>query len=546
MSTLASTRGYELVWVNASPTGPAERTLHDPQHFSAIRIPPGKTKTISRSAMETSTAPVNDLGDTIFFPGAKVVSREHAIFEWQDGLLIIKDLGSTRGTFVARRHAKFSDSDVIVETAPLAGKKKVDGILALQDGDMIEFGRKCHLDDTIYHPVRCYLRLARQSAPTPSISQLARSGAFAVPDDALDSDSDIVSIRGDLLSRGQALAAQKQYFERTEAPEAPAAPAAPATPAAMAETPHEVVDLTSDDESNGTNDCGSTFESEQLEDEHASDSDEASSDVNDGLDADSFDDTDSGEDIEPFDFSTVPWRHEIDEVAREQLELQREALDARSQGKAYMAGYKTAQMPDSPATSVEAEAPILDAAKARSVSPLVSLPEQVESSVEAPAPNDASDADIGLTVTAITAQPKEAEPLPSTPKKRKLEAEDTADSPADATDERAETVSATVPTLSLEASPTPDKTQGSNTFHSACASHSPSPSKKIRFLNDQAQGDDTRGRRAPSRARKMQSIAAKTIQVTSLLSAGFLAGSLFTFKSMMNAAAAANAAGYGK
>ncbi|CBQ67914.1 conserved hypothetical protein [Sporisorium reilianum SRZ2] len=533
MSTLASHPGFELMWVNSSPTGPTERIRHDPQQYSAIRIPLGKSKTVSRSPLESAAAPVNDLGDTIFFPGAKVVSREHAVFEWQDKVLIIKDLGSTHGTYVARRRAKFSDSDVIVETAPLAFKKRVDGLLALEDGDLIEFGRDCHRSDNVYHPARCYLRLARPPAPAPSISPLARSGAFSVLDDVLDSDSDIVSITGDAFNRTQ--------IERTEAPVASAA---------TAETPHEVVDLTSDDdERNDANDCDATFDSDAAsDDERASVSDAAFSELGDGVHDDIFDDTDSGSDLDdPFDFTEVPWRHEILEVVCEREELQREALDAQRQGEAYMAGYKTTQMPDSPATSVEGDSSIFDVAKARSLSPLVSLPKQVETSAETSASCAVLDAATGPSDSTNDTQPKKVEPLVPLPLKRKLDSEDT----ADATEEVSPVPSAAAPTLSRKASPAPRESDASITSFAASTPLPPSPSKKMRFSNDKAQDDDTRAGRAParatpSRARKIRAIAAKTVQVTSLLSAGFLAGSLFTFKSMMNAAAAANAAGSGK
>ncbi|TKY90733.1 hypothetical protein EX895_000731 [Sporisorium graminicola] len=536
MSTLASDRGFELVWVNASPTGPIERTRHDPRDYSATRIPLGKSKTISRSPAETTAAPVNDLGDSIYFPGAKVVSREHAVFEWQDGFLIVKDLGSTHGTFVARRQAKFSESDVITETAPLAGKKRVEGILTVQDGDLIEFGRECRRSDNVYHPVRCYLRVARQPDPTPSIAPFARSGAISVPDDVLDSDSDIVSITGDAFNRIQvpAFTGGLSFHKGIDAT------VAPVTPTPMAETLREVVDLTSDDEAIGASDGDGTFDSEVSEDEHAYDSDAAASEGHDGLGEEFFDDdTDSGSDIDdPFDFSTVPWRHEIHEVACEQEELRREALDARSQGEAYMAGYKTAQTPDSPATSVEADSPLLGAAKERSLSPLASLSTQVESSeVEASAPHDAA---FALEEPDNADHPGQVAPVFSSPQKRKLDTEEI----TDATVERAQTLTATV--SAAVAPPTCGESPGTSTVVPAITSLATSPSKKMRFSDDKAQDDAAPADRAPSRARKIRTIAAKTIQVTSLLSAGFLAGSLFTFKSLMNAAAAANAAGHGK
>ncbi len=79
------------------------------------------------------------------------------MIEWLDGKPIIKDLGSTHGTFVSHVQATVLASGVEAKN-PFASLQPVTGAMAIQDGDLIEFGKVCARSGLHYNPVRCYVR----------------------------------------------------------------------------------------------------------------------------------------------------------------------------------------------------------------------------------------------------------------------------------------------------------------------------------------------------------------------------------------------------
>ncbi|GAC93336.1 hypothetical protein PHSY_000901 [Pseudozyma hubeiensis SY62] len=165
MSSIASASelgGLELVWTNPSPTGPTRTSRTDPQDFIVFRLDPGTVRTVCRSGLEQAAAPINNLDTDISFPGAKVVSREHASLEWRDGSLILQDRGSIHGTYVARFNSTFTGNVDLshIDDALYLPKTRVNGVLPLHFGDLIEFGRACSRSETTYFPVRCYVRPA--------------------------------------------------------------------------------------------------------------------------------------------------------------------------------------------------------------------------------------------------------------------------------------------------------------------------------------------------------------------------------------------------
>lgn len=479
MSSRTCARGVELVWVNASPTGPTESDGANSRDHIVFRLQVGKTKTISRSSPETSSAPINDLDDSLEFFGAKVVSRQHAAIEWKDDEPILKDLGSTHGTFVADRAALFLEDDSILETAPDATKKRVEGIHVLRFGEMIEFGKECSRSDKMYYPVRCYLRpaaaLALPPNSHPNSTTTTKSGTYCFTDvvdlaseDETQSDDDPT----DDLAQSLTFGAQVEPFEKS-----------------------------------------STI-----------------LDNRDGSDSESG----SDESVDSCNIYGIRWHHTIDEAASERVELDREAAEARSQGDSYMSSYKSVLEPDSPATSVGATSATIDEADGRA--PPAALSKLLVDAVEG-SPLTASDVD---------------EPSP----KHKTDTVDAAgrgdgdgDGDGDGVDERRP---ATDLSLALHASVStnemPEKAIDFTppTPASLPASSLPLPNKKRRLTYLRRKGYKLRMNRPSSRQRLVKTILARTFYATSLLSVGFLTGSLFTFKSLMNAAAASNAASSGK
>lgn len=456
MSSIAATRelgGLELVWVNPSPTGPTRTARTDQQDFISFRLDPGTVRTVCRSGLEQAAAPINDLDTDISFPGAKVVSREHASFDWKDGSLILQDRGSTHGTYVARFNGTFTGNVDLahINDALYLPKTRVDGVLPLYIGDMIEFGRACSRSETTYFPVRCYVR--------PATGNIRPSSSSAV------------------------------------------------NPASLSFA--HFVDLTSEDEvSDGDSVqeldtvANSTFETPSLEDVEID-----------------ISESDSDESTDPFDVPSVHWVHEVIEAASELDSLERENLEAKMLGANYMSSYKATQECHSPATSVEAASPI-------------------------PTASD-NTSDVEKLERAEAENPQTCSPL-----KRKLDEEEAVDSDAvlgTASSAASSPLDSAVDPPSELSEPTPD----SSPLTSAAAESSsslPSPVKKRRLqLYLRKRGNVlTAVKPSMSRARQLKTIVAKAMYAGSLLSVGFLSGSLFTFKSLMNAAATANASASAK
>ena len=509
MGQVSAPSGLELIWVNASNAGPVSRTHVDPTLHQVIRILPGQRKVISRSssgsASALSASPVNDLAPHISFTLAKVVSREHAAIDWVDGRPVVTNLGSAHGTYIARRHAMIQTDGYIVEEAPLASLAIVSGVAPLQDGDLVEFGKICSRSDTTHFPVRCYVRFVTvNDSSEPSLGQACprmssvEKKRFSLIDDPLDSESDVICI--DATSHDSL--------------------ASPRT--ATSSTPACVVDLTTDDDDREDEESLSSV----------SESESSNSDDDSNL---SFSESDLS--VDPFDLQHVSWRHEIQEAAREQFELDQEACDARNEGDRYMADYKAERdvVVDSPATSCGEETLVFESFKP-DASPSVELAKHSPETTALDVAESRAEDDSIQPSEVIAQEPAVAavvpildvtsvDPVAETEqfqtKKRKLH--DTTDD--DSVD------------ILIESD------LGSSSDASSSCSSSPSLSKRMRTGRHHHANSV---RRATSRGRKVKAFLAKAVYATSLLSVGFLTGSLFTFKSMMNAAAAANAVGSGK
>ncbi|EST06439.1 Forkhead-associated (FHA) domain protein [Kalmanozyma brasiliensis GHG001] len=527
MSLFASACGLELVWVNPSSEGASEKNAPDPERYRVIRIPAGHSKIISRSSSPTVADLINDLDDKICFEAAKVVSREHATIEWIDRVPFIKDLGSTHGTFVAHRRAYTLSSGRFAEENALAPSRRIEGIEPLRDGDLIEFGRTTVRPERAHFPVRCYLRLASQRASSSPNVPIKKPGVYGLTDDSFDSESDIVSIDADAFR---------------------------ATAATKTHAPQEVVDLTSEDEDEGErHDPVFKASAEPIPTMPASSLPPAT-ECNDppipGHDVIvSYDEessaSDSDESVDPYDITPVaPLRDEIQALIRE-------AREAQNQGDLYMESYKTIQC-ESPATSIGGDSPIREKAKerdseqARDVSPSHMLIKDATVPCASAASVPSSSASTTAVVPELFVQGSAQILSESSPLKRKADSMDAqvAQAPVDATQVDATQADAThVDQTQADIVLISEKqpAQGDPEPHS--------PNKKTRLSpvgQQQERVQPHNEDRTPNRARKVGNFVAKAVHTTSLLSVGFLAGSLFTFKSMMNAAATANAAGSGK
>lgn len=536
----------ELVWFNASPTGPIADTNLGLLGQQVVRIQAGQLKTIARSSSAARTTVVNDLSNHIYFPFAKVISRDHADIIWLNGHPYVRDRHSTHGTYIARRKASVSADGQVVESDPHAPFHRLEVLTALHHGDLIEFGKQCSRGDTQYQPVRCYVRLVPATASAGSSPRPAAPSTphkpFSLVNDVLDSESDIASIDANGFSSDNL-----QSNLST-------------APTILGSSQPDVVDLTSDDEG-APESVSSVSESESgsedSESETGCESDTSALGEQSQSDLDFLNEGLEGS-CDRCESTSIAWRREAHEAAHEQAELACEAIEARNQGDNYMAEYKYMwhDRPESPAPSI-ASSPALEKRKHDPSPKIRSSEDKVVSNEAAPAKLDQT------ALTEAAAQNEEEKQVsdlsdtfvqqPVNPpsidsssgdidsvatvdqtscSKRKME---------DDTDgERAEYASETSPDSSSEAS-----YSSYSEASTACtsASGSPPPSKKRRTLRHIPRSNPAP---TPSRGRLMKKLVLKTMYATSLLSIGFLGGSLFTFKSMLNAAAAANAAGSGR
>ncbi|SPO21095.1 uncharacterized protein UTRI_00572 [Ustilago trichophora] len=529
MTPLSPHPDLELVWVNASPNGPIANDNKDPSLHHILRFPAGRVKTISRSSSPTESALVNDLSTHVNFPLAKVVSRDHATIEWLHNEPIVRDKGATHGTYVAHRQACFANNGTVHETEPSAPLLPVEGVLPLRHGDLIEFGKTCTRSNASYNPVRCYVRLVSAAPPTLSAS-FVPTKPFSLIDDPLDSESDIVSIDADSFRASATGPLDLQ-----------------STLATLSSMQTDIVDLTSDDDEEP--------HSPPSESSLESDGSELNGEDSD----DGHFDSHSEESFDPFDHREMLWRREIEEVSLERAELNSEAIEARMKGEGYMKSYKTRceLTADSPNTSINSETSDLGNSKPDPSPAINTCDAEHDISGNASATNEehkelANIAKLASPYPPIAAptadladkseQPSPAEhsivltsvgvDMPSVTdqaptKKRKIDAIQEAESAEDPGESDSGSVASSSSTTSESLS------------SSISTSSSLSPRKKSRITLLHHGGDK---RQAPLRGRTIKKLVAKAMYATSLLSVGFLTGSLFTFKSMMNAAAAANAA----
>lgn len=575
MTPVGSPRGgLELVWVNASPSGPTSGNSDDPQHHHIVRVQHGRNVTIARSSSSDRATLVNDLDNNIYFPLAKVISREHASIEWLESSPIIKDLGSTHGTYLAHRQATVLATGQIVEDAPLAPLHTLVGILPLRDGDLIQFGKGCSRSEASHHPVRCYVRFLpappfssslRQGLVPPTAVAVKKAHPYSLLDDPLDSESDVVSIDAETFRAGSSLPAIQSSL----------------APVMLPSAQTTVVDLSADDDEDVPEMDSPLSASESDSDSGASNHGEH--------DKSDFSDSASENGFDGFDFQHVPWHHEIKEAAGEKFELDSEAREAKLFGPQYMEAYQlsrekqvvspgisthagSAQITDPLLCKTNAE-PVPKSTQAtvpqilspeatrtirvsEEVEPLVSIDGQVvkPSSDSQNSPNSSSGQDPFTTSLAdggVAMQESRAQE-PS------IQADDVFQVAAS---ESGANVDSDEPVLARKrkvhhvddnrAEDFDGNDTGSSSGHSVMSmrprtpgmssSGSPSPSKRRR--NTQPDQGCRGLARTSSRGRKLGGFVAKAMYATGLLSVGFFTGSLFTFKSLMNAAAAANAAG---
>lgn len=563
-------QGLELIWVNASPTGPIANDSDLSQH-QFIRIRAGQDKIICRSGSEPKTAIVNDLSEKVFLPFAKVVSREHAKIEWLDGKPLIKDLGSTHGTFVADRMATFSHSTgKFVENNASAPLQPVSGVHALHDGDLIEFGKACSRSEAHYQPVRCFVRfLPRNSASSISAMTSKNGGAVVSPakstrsyglDD--DSSSEIVAIDAETFRAGSQRHSQSRT-STTESQPRSQSTSPTALPSAHVGMLNQVF-IEDEDE-------WPSEDSELYSDENA----ESDSDI----------------DVEPFVPQLVPLHQH--EAAAELSDLLDEAQAARTEGENYMAGFREDSVEGNRTSA--ADNTLTTSSSMASITPEIQASNEAETTtttptaVATPAPC-AAEPSSSRNATLSTLSTHEAPPASiviGLPTESNLRSE-LSDLEPSSSDQVAE--AAVESQRSAMASETPSEVSAISTLTSALSSFaqkrktqdaefdiasssdeaelassseaescssagpstpetspsgSPSPTKRRRFSLG------SRNVRHPeppahSRIRRIGAFVGKATYTATLLSTGFLAGSLFTFKSMMNAAAAANASGLGK
>lgn len=131
-----------------------------------IVIEQGRSKVISRSTLSFQSLIVNDLSDTIYFPHAKVVSRKHARIEWWDDQILVEDLDSTHGTYIAHKDAQLGVDGFWEVRNPYAELVRVTEVTRLRVGDYVQFGKECESGLTEYHPVRLYVSIRKRRALT--------------------------------------------------------------------------------------------------------------------------------------------------------------------------------------------------------------------------------------------------------------------------------------------------------------------------------------------------------------------------------------------
>lgn len=178
--------GLELHWINASDQGPTKYNSQNTADHQIIAIEHGKIKTISRSASALQSLIVNELSDTIYFPSARVISRQHAKILWWDDDAVIEEQGSTHGIYIAQRNAHLGADGYWIEQAPEAKLDKVTDVAYLRPGDYVQLGKECGSGSNEYHPVRLYVsvegdtRLARslKSSYRHSSAQVAAWNGF--------------------------------------------------------------------------------------------------------------------------------------------------------------------------------------------------------------------------------------------------------------------------------------------------------------------------------------------------------------------------------
>lgn len=602
-------QGLELYWVNVSEAGPVSTDKHDHRDYQVFRVAAGQSRIVSRSSSSEKTSLVNDLSKEIFFPFAKVVSREHAIIEWLEGRPVVKDLGSTHGTFVSRRQAVIRPSGEIDVQAPLAPLDPVIGILPLHDGDLIQFGKTCSRTGVQHEPVRCYVRFVEPAPLSPAKTSLKSQG-FSVSDDLLDSECDLMSIDAETFhasSQRRSPFAQGMVVDLSGDDDDEIFESTPSRLFGV-KSPGPPNTIMSPNFVSQVNDGQAlqTMQIYSLSDSEAESFDsEGETNESDGEDCSESDISDSESERSLDLFELVPWHEEVHEAAHERIELDIEAKEARTQGPQYMLSYKSGHEENVEAVTMVAplhntvesahtlasktvhtpEVLEDDAAPATCPAVATTSVEESATSLQTMPAEDANEggtsatSDVLATATTLadesgvppgTSEYDELPPMrvvqhlssnvtssdfntvgadlqmeksispTCSARKRKLEEADCdSRSAADASDTGS--VSDEVPSSgdSFSAS-------GSSTPCTS-ASSSPAAAKKRRLapLEESLLNELLRRRQASSRRKAVRAFVGKAIYTTSLLTVGFFTGSLFTFKSMMNAAAAANASGPG-
>lgn len=338
------------------------------------------------------------------------------------------------------------------------------GVLALNDGDMIQFGKNCGRDGVLHEPVRCYIRFLQTSPSQAARSCTSRMHAFALDDDVLDCESDIISI-------------DAETFHRSPQRESSLAPCSFIRP-----TQATVVDFSGDDNSEHRDSAlAPSFKvnDQELPGMVHAPSSPCSDPEQESDDSESL--ISSLESERRFElFSPIPEHHDVVQVARQEQDLPDDGHEDTSTG---------------PTLSEEAEA---------------------------------------------TSEPDSAQ------QKRKLDEIGFDDHSATGPDEASQKSETG---LSSDDGSSCDDSSSVSDASSSCTSTPDSPptakKRRIAVSEEHLQDDVGSPRQAWPRRKAIRALVAKAVYTTGILTVGFFAGSLFTFKSMMNAAAAANASGSG-
>ncbi|KAI3480957.1 hypothetical protein L1887_56910 [Cichorium endivia] len=547
----ATQSGIELIWVNASPTGPTDTDASDPTQHRITRVQSGLKKLVRRSSAEQEEADaiVNDLANTIRFLAAKTVSREHAVIGWAAGAPFVEDLGSTHGTFVARRHATFDPQGQVLEQDASAELLQVISITKLKHGDLVQFGKTLSRGSTHYYPVRCYVRF--RDAPTPpsfskvsaaaptSVSAAKSSYSYGLGDATIDSE--IVSI-------------DAETFHKGVSPVTPSLPKASNSPTLKdAVNPRhfeqaEVEVGSSDSEQSCINVDSSDSDSEAGTNHSHSDSEnicscsECHSTESSGPGDVSGDDSDLPVRIDEDDDGVCA---SSDASASEGEEQDSSTMDSDQVDPAICVlrapstnAHTDTEGSESPIQESASIAPAWSSTSSNAESLLVPMEGEVKPATAKDSSSEAEEKETPIADAIVSADEKEeAQLTPS--RKRALESpEDDRASTDESTGD--EDDNGTDSDKSFEASSL------ASALSSPCTSisgtPSPPPAKKRR-ISDASHEDRRIQPRPRSRGRSVRVFVGKALYTASLLSIGFFSGSLFTFKSMLNAAAAANAAG---